>query len=59
MLIKLLFVVGLIFIVGRNLLKLSNSPSISKSNPKKKKADDDAIDADYTVIDDDKWCSSR
>jgi len=52
MLIKLLFVVGLIFFVGRNLLKLAETPT-TKNNAKPKN-NDDAIDADYTVIDDDK-----
>ena len=58
MLIKLLFVAGLIFLVGRNLLKLIDSSPQEKKKTKKKD-DSDVIDADYTVIDDDKWNSSK
>jgi len=57
MLIKLLFVAALIFLVGRNLLKLVDKPEVKHTpgtKPGKKKQNDDAIDADFTVIDDDK-----
>lgn len=53
MLVKLLFIGALILFVGRSLFKMGEASAQSKPL-KHKKNDDDAIDADYTVIDDDK-----
>ena len=53
MLVKILIVGGLIFLVGRNLFKMAGSnPTIQ--NKKKPQQDDDIIDAEYSVVDDDK-----
>lgn len=52
MLIKLLIVAGLIFLVGRNFMKLGQIQNKKHSPNNNKKNNDDAIDAEYTVVDD-------